>query len=100
MSASISDIEAVLNQIRMDLTNAQAKITEAKRMVGALPIERERPKWSCELCVGGLAFATEEKLHAHQALVHEVGVGEYERWDAHVGAVTDQLSGEPLDASR
>lgn len=71
MSASIADIEAVLNQIRMDLTNAQAKLTEAKRMVGALPLERERPKWNCELCVGGLGFATEEKLRDHVALVHQ-----------------------------
>ena len=63
------EVFEVLRKIRYDLTAAQAKITEAMRMLSnmnlAAPDDTKPFKCSC-----GFSFATEQRLATHQQNVH------------------------------
>lgn len=61
-------LAAVLKKIRYDLTACQAKLTEAMRMVAALPLEDPGDRVKCERC--GATFVGPQTLAEHVYVSH------------------------------
>lgn len=68
MSAPEPAVFEVLRRIRMDLTDAQMKVTEALNMLSAMNLPVKAPENVCPQC--GHGFYGERELAFHLANVH------------------------------
>jgi hypothetical protein len=69
LAVSKGDALEQLRLIRMDLTNAQAKLTDVMRTVSALNLP-ERAAVPCPVC--GIDRRTQSLLDEHLANVHDI----------------------------
>lgn len=66
-----ADLVELAAKIRMDLTAAQAKLTELKRAIAALPDDPDADPHPCPHC--GLALTSLQRLQEHLWNVHAEG---------------------------
>ncbi len=67
MSNPIEDTLTELRRIRMDLTNAQAKLTDAMNLIASMPIPADATR-TCDLC--GVTTRGSNALAEHIHLSH------------------------------
>lgn len=65
-----SDLHKLADQIRYDLTSAQAKITSLKAMLSQLNLPAEAPVYLCAVPSCGIGFGSAHRLAEHLENVH------------------------------
>ena len=68
MTAQPEDLQAMLLRIRYDLTGLQAKVSDALKLLGQLPVRERSAPVKCDVC--GVGKPSGDALRDHLENVH------------------------------